>query len=62
MKINYTKLYGVLGKILCGCGGAVVGLFIGGIVSIFLGFIIGIALGHILEKSIVDVSFEDNKN
>lgn len=49
---NPHKIYGILGKILCGCAGAIIGFLTKGIGLVLLGGIAGVAGGHCLEKAV----------
>ena len=55
---NYMKIYGILGKILCGCAGAIVGFVAAGIGLAVVGVLVGVFVGHVLEKLIVNPNFK----
>lgn len=46
----YTKIYGYIGKILCGIAGTVIGYLSGGILLAIAAGGIGVAVGFFLEK------------
>jgi hypothetical protein len=50
------QVYGLLGKALCGCAGAIVGFVFGGPLLALPGIFAGIIGGHYLEKSLVKTS------
>lgn len=52
-KIDFTKVYGYIGKVLCGVAGGIVGLISGGIVIAVVGVFAGILAGHYLEKAVI---------
>ncbi|MBI3508794.1 MAG: hypothetical protein HY069_04105 [Chlamydiia bacterium] len=54
-KSNATQSYGIMGKVLCGCAGAIVGFVLGGLGIAILGILPGILLGHLLEKTVVGI-------
>jgi len=49
--LNFEKLYGNIGKFLCGIAGGIVGLF-SGLYWVIPGVVLGIIIGHLLEKSV----------
>ncbi len=54
MKRNlHTKVYGVLGKVLCAGAGAIVGFITGGIGFAAVGLLAGFSLGRFLENALV---------
>lgn len=53
MSINVAKVYGLIGKALCGVAGAIVGFFIGGVYVAIVGAVVGAAAGHFLEKTVM---------
>lgn len=50
---NYAKIYGILGKVLLGCAGAIVGYVTVGAAMAVVGVFVGAFAGHLLEKFIV---------
>lgn len=52
-KYNYTQIYGIVGKILCGCSGGIIGFLAGGLGFALLGTALGLTLGHVLSKLVV---------
>ena len=54
-KINFNKVYGYIGKVLCGIAGASVGFIAGGIAVAFLGLAAGVLVGHLLEKLVINL-------
>lgn len=48
-----VKVYGLIGKSLCGCAGGVIGFIVGGPFMTVPGVLAGILGGHYLEKGIV---------
>lgn len=52
--INYTKIYGIIGKILCGTAGAIVGFLLGNVYLIIPGFGLGVLAGYLLEKAVLN--------
>lgn len=53
MNINVAKVYGLIGKALCGAAGAIVGFFAGGVYVAVVGALVGVAAGHFLEKAVM---------
>jgi hypothetical protein len=53
MNINVAKIYGLLGKALCGVAGAIVGFFAGGVYVAVVGAVVGVVAGHFLEKTVM---------
>jgi hypothetical protein len=47
------KIYGIIGKFLCGCAGGIVGFVVEGPVVAISGVFIGAAIGQFFEKSIL---------
>lgn len=54
-KNKITKIYGILGKTLCGCAGAAIGFVTGGIGLALLGILPGIFVGHLFERSVIGI-------
>ena len=44
------KIYGILGKALCGCAGAIVGFFVAGPYLALVGIVAGVLAGEFLSK------------
>lgn len=57
-KVNYTNVYGLIGKILCGCAGAIVGFLIGGVYVAVPAAVVGVVAGRLLEKSVLNPALE----
>ncbi|MBM3184198.1 MAG: hypothetical protein FJZ64_02720 [Chlamydiae bacterium] len=56
-KVNkILKVYGILGKTLCGCAGGVVGFLFGGPVLMIPAIAAGVLGGHLLEKGFVIIT------
>jgi hypothetical protein len=54
--LNVINIYGLIGKLLCGCAGAIVGgVLLGSLVAI-PGALIGLTIGHLLEKAMCKTS------
>ena len=51
-KLDFTKVYNVIGKILCGIAGGIIGLVTGGLYWAIPGIILGVIIGHFIEKRI----------
>lgn len=58
-KLNFTKVHGNIGKVLCGAAGAIVGFFVGGALVAFAGLVVGVALGHLLEAAVLNPSLKN---
>lgn len=52
--MNVTKIYGIIGKVLCGAAGAIIGYICGGVALAVAGIFLGAFLGYFLEKSFVN--------
>lgn len=50
------KVYGIIGKSLCGCAGGIVGFVLGGPLVAVPCVVIGVLGGYAFEKSLVGVS------
>ena len=51
-KNTYTKLYGILGYVLCGSAGAALGFMSGGFSLALLGVLPGALFGRLFEKAV----------
>jgi outer membrane lipoprotein SlyB len=51
--MNTAKIYGLIGKTLCGIAGGIVGFMTYGVLATFIGAISGVLVGYILEKVLV---------
>ncbi len=51
--MSSMKLYGVIGKILCGCAGAIVGYIISGPVLATVRVFAGVIASHFFEQAII---------
>lgn len=49
-KIDFTKIYSVVGKVLWGIAGAIIAFVAGGFYWTIPGIIVGVFAGHFLEK------------
>ena len=54
--ITAIKIYGILGKSLAGCAGAILGYMIAGPFLAIPGIIVGVIVGELLERCVVDTS------
>jgi outer membrane lipoprotein SlyB len=55
MKLNFTNIYGIIGKALCGSAGAIIGFLTGGAIAAVVGVFAGFAVGHLLERAVSPV-------
>lgn len=53
MNINVSKIYGLMGKALCGVAGAIVGFLAGGVYVGIVAAVMGLVAGHFLEKTLM---------
>ncbi|MBX7066755.1 MAG: hypothetical protein K1X28_05950 [Parachlamydiales bacterium] len=53
-RVNYTKVYGLLGKVLCGVAGGIVGFLAAGVYVAVAGVVAGLVVGHLSEKAVVN--------
>jgi hypothetical protein len=51
---NPTKLYGIIGKVLCALAGGIVGFIYGGIFLALPGILVGALAGYYLERGVVN--------
>jgi hypothetical protein len=56
MENKNLKIYGLIGKSLCGCAGGIVGFVLGGPLLAVPGVAVGVLSGHVFEKSLVNIS------
>lgn len=50
------KIYGILGKALCGCAGAIVGFFVAGPYLALAGIVAGVMTSEYLERLVLKTS------
>ncbi len=55
---NFTQVYGILGKILCGIAGGIVGFVAGGLGFALFGAFAGLVVGHLIEKMVIHPSLK----
>lgn len=53
---NLLKVYGFIGKTLCGIAGGIVAFVLAGPVLAILGAVLGILSGHLFEKAVIKVA------
>jgi len=56
--VNFAKLYGNIGKILCGAAGAIVGLVCSGAPFAVAGLFLGLVFGHFFEKAVLNPALQ----
>ncbi len=57
-KIDFTKIYGYIGKVLCGIAGGIIAFVVGNIYWAIPGIFAGFFVAHFLERQIVSQSFK----
>ncbi len=55
-KNKELKVYGMIGKSLCGCAGGIIGFLFGGPILAIPGIFVGAVGGHFLEKNIMPIA------
>ncbi|PIS02048.1 MAG: hypothetical protein COT85_07885 [Chlamydiae bacterium CG10_big_fil_rev_8_21_14_0_10_42_34] len=51
MKLDFTRIYGIVGKVACGVAGGIVGIVTMGPIAAIAGVFVGVAASHLLEKA-----------
>lgn len=57
-KTDFTKIYSIIGKVLCSIAGAIIGFVAGGIYWAIPGILVGVIIAHFLGKYTSDLSLK----